>query len=166
MKFTKKLEKFFILLMILPISYMAYNAYKSKSFKDNPLSKETLHKVMQAEEKVLKLIHKKFNLSPQIPLVISDEFHSNLYGLTSYKEGKITIYLNKKRFKESEDYMIREVIPHEYAHAMVFILGEKSSKDGHTSVWQKICLKLEGKQCIQYVDNEAIVREKMNAFLR
>lgn len=166
MKFTKKLEKFFIVLMVLPLIYMAYNWYKNKSFKDNPISAQTQNRVWKAEQKVLGLIHEKFNLSPQIPLVISDEFHSNLYGLTRYKEGEITIYLNKKRFKESKDYMIKEVIPHEYAHAMVFILGAKTSKDGHTKDWQKICFELDGKQCIQYVDNEAIVRAKMNAIFR
>jgi len=161
MKLTKKLEKFFIFLMVVPLGYIAYNTYKSKSFKDNPLSNKTLQRVIKAEENILSLIHMKFNINPQIPLIVSDEFHSNLYGLTSYKDNKITIYLNKKRFKESEDYMIKEVIPHEYAHALVFMLGEKTSKDGHTALWKKICLQLEGKKCEQYVNNEAIVRQKL-----
>ena len=163
--FTKKLEKFFMLLMFLSIVYLLSNWYKSTSFKTNSLSVTTQERVLKAEEKVLALIYKKFDKRPSIPLIVSDEFHSNLYGLTSYKDGEIRIYLNKKRFKESEDYMIEEVIPHEYAHAMVFLLGKKTSKDGHTNLWQKICLELEGKQCVQYVDNEAIVREKMNSLL-
>ena len=103
-------------------------------------------------------------MNPKIPLIVSDEFHSNLYGLTSYKDKEIKIYLNKKRFKESEDYMIEEVIPHEYAHAMVFLLGKKVSEDGHTQIWQKICIELEGSQCERYVDNEEIVRQKMGDF--
>jgi len=166
MKFTKTLERFFIFLMALAIAYLVSNWYKSTSFKENPLSQKTQTRVLKAEDKALSLINERFQLRPIIPLIISDEFHSNLYGLTVYKDNEIKIYLNKKRFKESEDYMINEVIPHEYAHAMVFLLGKKTSKDGHTPLWQKICLELEGKQCIQYVDNEAIVREKMNSFFK
>jgi len=163
---TKNMEKFFIVLMLLAVAYLVSNWYKSKVFKDNPISYKAQERVLKAEEKVLSLINKKFDKKPQIPLIVSDDFNSNLYGLTVYKDNQIKIYLNKKRFQESEDYMIEEVIPHEYAHAMVFLLGKKTSKDGHTSLWQKICLELEGKQCVQYVDNEAIVREKMNSFFR
>ena len=58
--------------------------------------------------------------------------------------------------------MIEEVIPHEYAHAMVFVLGEKSEGDGHTALWQKICKQLDGKLCERYVDGEEIIRQKMS----
>jgi predicted SprT family Zn-dependent metalloprotease len=109
----------------------------------------------------LALIEQKFKLKTDIPLVISDEFNSKLYGLTSYKDARIAIYLNKKRFRESVDYMIDEVIPHEYAHAMVFMMGARTSEDGHTKLWQKVCLELGGIQCERYVDSEEIVRQKM-----
>ena len=161
MKFTKSLEKFFILSMLIAIGYLLYNWNQSRAFKNNPISQNIQNRVNSAEAKVLGLIRKKFNIDLDIPLIISDEFHSNLYGLTSYKDQEIKIYLNKKRFKESEDYMIEEVIPHEYAHAMVFVLGKNVSGDGHTKIWQELCVELEGKNCVQYVDNEEIVRAKM-----
>jgi len=161
MKFTKSLEKFFILSMLLATGYLLYNWSQNAAFKNNPISPKIQKRVDLAEEKVLTLIRKKFNVNLHLPLIISDEFHSNLYGLTTYEENEIKIYLNKKRFKESEDYMIEEVIPHEYAHAMVFVLGKNVSGDGHTKIWQEICIELEGKNCVQYVDNEEIVRAKI-----
>ena len=161
MRFTKSLEKFFILSVLIAISYLLYNWNQSRVFKNSPLSQKIQNRVNVAEAKVLSLIRTKFNTELDIPLIISDEFHSNLYGLTTYKDQEVKVYLNKKRFKESEDYMIDEVIPHEYAHAMVFVLGKNVSGDGHTRVWQDICVQLEGKNCVQYVDNEEIVRAKM-----
>jgi len=161
MKFTKSLEKFFIFSILLAVAILVYNWNQSRKFKNNPLSQTTLKRVEKAQSKVLLLIQQKYKRDLNIPLIISDEFHSSLYGLTSYKAGELKIYLNKKRFKESEDYMINEVIPHEYAHAMVFVLGKDRSEDGHTRLWQEICLELEGKNCVRYVDNEEIVRAKM-----
>jgi len=164
MKFTKRLEMFFLLLILTATIYLGYNWYKGTSFKNNPISLSAQLRIDKAEQKVLSLIQKRFKMNPKIPLVVSDEFHSNLYGLTSYKDKEIKIYLNKKRFKESEDYMIEEVIPHEYAHAMVFLLGKKISEDGHTKLWQKICMELEGSLCERYVNNEEIIRQKMGSF--
>jgi len=162
-KLTKKLEKFFLLLMLVPLVYMANSWFQSKKFKDSPLPSAVQTRIQERETQVVNLIRQKFNVRvDNIPLIVSDEFSSRLYGLTAYKEGEIAIYLNKKRFKESENYMIEEVIPHEYAHAMVFILGEKTSEDGHTALWQKICKELDGKLCERYVDGEEIIRQKMN----
>jgi len=161
-KLTKKLEKFFLLLMLVPLVYMANSWFQAKKFKDSPLSTTTQKRIQARENEVLDLIAKKFNIEVNIPLIVSDEFSSSLYGLTAYKEGELTVYLNKKRFKESENYMIEEVIPHEYAHAMVFILGEKTNEDGHTLLWQKICKQLDGKLCERYVDGEEIIRQKMH----
>lgn len=161
MHFTHKLEKIFMISIAAALGLLAYNQYQSYHFKHSPLSTEIRQRVHKKEAEVLALIEQRFNLKPDIPLIISDEFHSNLYGLTSYKDGHIAVYLNKKRFKESVNYMIDEVIPHEYAHAMVFILGSRLSDDGHTKLWQKVCLELGGIQCERYVDNEEIVRQKM-----
>ena len=161
MHFTHKLEKMFIISIVAALGYLAYNMYQSYAFKHSPLSVVIQERVQKKEAEVLALIENKFKLKTDIPLVISDEFNSNLYGLTSYKDARIAIYLNKKRFRESVDYMIDEVIPHEYAHAMVFMLGARMSEDGHTKLWQKICLELGGRQCERYVDSEEIVRQKM-----
>lgn len=161
MQFKHKLEKTFILSVGLALAYLIYSQSQSYAFKHSPLSEDTQARVQKKKVHTQTLMAQKFNITADIPLIISDEFHSSLYGLTSYKNSKITIYLNKKRFKESTDYMIDEVIAHEYAHAMVFLLGKKVSDDGHTKLWQKICVELEGRHCERYVDNEEIVRQKM-----
>ncbi len=161
-KLTAKLEKFFLVVMIVPLLYMANSWYQAKSFKESPLSLQTQKRIKHRQNQVLDLINKNFRINKNIPLIISDEFSSRLYGLTSYENGRIRVYLNKKRFKESEDYMIEEVIPHEYAHAIVFALGKRTTADGHTKLWEKICKQLDGKNCEQYVDGEEIVRQKMN----
>lgn len=161
MHFTHKLEKIFIIAIVAAAGYLVYSQYQSYTFKHSPLSAAIQERVQKKEAEVLGLIEQKFKLKTDIPLIISDEFHSNLYGLTSYKDARIAVYLNKKRFRESVDYMIDEVIPHEYAHALVFMLGAKTSEDGHTKLWQKICLELGGRQCERYVDGEEIVRRKM-----
>lgn len=161
MHFTHKLEKIFILAIVAAVGYLVYSQYQSYTFKHSPLSLAIRDRVHMKENEVLALMKQKFKLTADIPLIISDEFNSNLYGLTSYKDARIAVYLNKKRFKESVDYMIDEVIPHEYAHALVFMLGAKTSQDGHTKLWQKICLELGGRQCERYVDSEEIVRQKM-----
>ncbi len=161
MRFTKNLEIFFIVLVALSLSLILYNWYQSHQFDTKPVSEAIQKRVKERESRVLSLIREKYGLEPDIPLIVSDQFHSRLYGLTGYKEGEVRIYLNKKRFKESSDYMVDEVIPHEYAHAMLFLLGKKTPGDGHTKLWNKICLELDGRYCERYVDNEEIVRQKM-----
>ncbi len=161
MRFTRKLEHFFILMILLSLGVMGYNWYAQSSFENNPLNPRIQKRIDSAQQKVVSLIDRHYGLRPHILLIVSDEFDSRLYGLTSYKDKQLKIYLNKKRFKESEEYMIEEVIPHEYAHAIHFISEGISSKDGHTPKWQEICKVLEGVRCERYVDNEDIVRQKM-----
>ena len=158
----QRLEKLFLLAIIIPLVYIIYSWYQSNSFKNNPLALRTQQAIKHRQNEVLMLIRQKYGVSlDNIPLIVSDEFSSQLYGLTGYKNERIVIYLNKKRFRESERYMIEEVIPHEYAHALMFVLKQKSSHDGHTQLWQQICLALDGKECIRYVDNEEIIAQKM-----
>jgi len=161
MSITKKLEVFFILLIFLSLGYISYSYYQTKYFKNNPLSKKIQERIIQRENEVVTLMKRHYRINVEIDMFVSDEFSSQLYGLTQHKDGQIRIYLNKKRFKESENYMIEEVIPHEYAHALVFALNQQSTKDGHTQLWQAICLKLDGKICTRYVDNEEIIAQKM-----
>lgn len=161
MSITKKLEIFFILLILFSLGYISYSYYQNEHFNHNPLSPEIQEKIIQRENEVVSLIKRHYRINVDIDMSVSDEFSSQLYGLTQYHDGQIRIYLNKKRFKESKNYMLEEVIPHEYAHALVFALNEHRTKDGHTQLWQDICLKLDGKICTRYVDNEEIISQKM-----
>jgi predicted SprT family Zn-dependent metalloprotease len=83
-----------------------------------------------------------------------------------YSSNKqIKIYLNKNRFKENEEYMIDDVMPHEYAHAIMFELGNFSDENkGHPKKWQTICKKLNGLRCDRFVNHQDILIEKLNIF--
>lgn len=103
-----------------------------------------------------------FGMRYKFPLIITDKIPGKLYGLTSYKNGKIKIFLNKKVMQESMSYIISDVIPHEYAHALLFKLGKYSHmQEGHSKLWQDTCKKLGGKDCKQYVNQKEIILSKM-----
>ena len=68
---------------------------------------------------------------------------------------------NKNHFKESLNYMIQSVIPHEYAHAVMFYLKDFSTQNsGHSKKWQTICETLSQKQCDRYANQHDILIEK------
>ena len=58
--------------------------------------------------------------------------------------------------------MINNVLPHEYAHALMFVFGNITNKNGgHTKQWQNICLSLEGKKCDRFVKHIDIMMGKL-----
>ena len=160
--FTKKLELFFLTVIIVATVILGFNYYKSYSFKHNPLPQAYLEKIHAKENDVLNHMQKNFDLRIKFPLIITDKIPGRLYGLTSYENGNITIYLNKKVMQESFDYILSDVIAHEYAHALLFSLHKNSNtKDGHSTLWQVTCSKLGGKYCRQYVNQHEIIMSKM-----
>ncbi len=160
--FKKKLEFIFISVILLSIAALSYNYYKSYSFKNNDIPDNYKQLIINEEQEILSLMQKNFGFTFKVPLIVTDKFKGKLYGLTSYKNGEIKIYLNKKVMQESMDYMVESVIAHEYAHALMFKLGHLHVKDkGHSKLWQQTCVKLGGKDCQQYVDREEIIMSKM-----
>ena len=160
--FKKKLEIIFISVILLALSILGYNYYKSYSFKNNDISKIYKQRIQSEEQRVLQNMQKNFGFTFKVPLIVTDKFKGKLYGLTSYKNGEIKIYLNKKVMQESMDYMVESVIAHEYAHALMFKLGHLHEKNaGHSKKWQETCVKLGAKDCQQYVDREEIIMSKM-----
>lgn len=160
--FTKKLETIFILMMLISSGVLAYNYYNSYSFKHNPLPQKYLNAIEAKELDVIQHMQNSFGVSYKFPLIVSDKIPGRLYGLTSYKNGKIEIYLNKKVMQESFAYMIDSVIAHEYAHALIFALGrDTKERAGHSNEWQETCVLLGGKDCQQYVDQHEIIMSKM-----
>ena len=160
--FAKKLETIFLLTIIIAISILGYNYYKSYTFKNNDISVQYKKLIKDKEIEVLQNMQSQFGFVFKVPLIVTDKFKGRLYGLTSYKNGDIKIYLNKKVMQESMEYMVNSVIAHEYAHALMFKLGHiHTTKDGHSKEWQKTCVKLGGKDCQQYVDQREIIMSKM-----
>ena len=160
--FKKKLELLFIAIIFFALAILAFNFYNSYTFKHNPLPQSYQDKISEKEKEVLFYMQKNFSYSHKFPLVITDKIPGRLYGLTSYEGGKIKIYLNKKVMKESFDYIISDVIAHEYAHALLFKQNHFNQKnDGHSKLWQETCQKLGGKNCQQYVNQHEIILSKM-----
>jgi len=160
--FKKKLEFIFVSVMLLAISVLVLNYYNSYTFKNNDIPQSYKDRIQAKEKEVLYNMQRQYGVTLDIPLIVTDKFKGRLYGLTSYENGEIKIYLNKKVMQESMDYMIDSVIAHEYAHALMFAQGHLHTKeDGHSQLWQKTCIKLGAKDCQQYVDQQEIIMSKM-----
>ena len=158
----KRLEFIFLGMVVFATIFLVSNYYKSVSFKNNPLPKKYIDKIEQKEQEVLQNMQKNFGIVYQFPLIVTDKIPGRLYGLTSYQNGDIKIYLNKKVMQESFKYMLDSVIAHEYVHALLFRLGHITDKDGgHSKEWRETCIKLGGKDCQRYVDQKEIIMSKM-----
>lgn len=137
--------------------------YNDSHFKNNPLPLNIVKQINQKKYQLQKIVKEKYNINFNIPILISDKMPNNLFGLAVYtQKHEIKIVLNKNRFKESVDYMIDFVLPHEYAHAVMFKLGKfKEENEGHSKQWQQICLTLGGKQCDRYVNHKDVIYGKI-----
>lgn len=164
--FIKKLNLFFLIITVLGSIFLVYSWIETYKFKNTPLDEKIVYKVKQKQIYLQNLSSKRFGISKKIPVIISDKMPSKLFGAATLNtKNEIKIYLNKKRFKESTKYMIEDVLPHEYAHAIMFAIGDTTNKNGgHTIKWQKICLALEGNKCDRYVDHDDIIIGKTNFF--
>jgi len=160
---TKKIQIIFFVISIIALIILFRNMYFSYSFKNNPLSDEYKILIIDEEQRVLKNMRKNLGYSYKFPIIITDKIPGKIYGLTSLEEdGSIKIYLNKKAMRESMDYIISDVIAHEYAHALLFKSGDyKKQKDGHSNLWKKICTKLGGRKCEKYVNSHDVIMGKL-----
>jgi len=152
--------KIFSIITIGSLILLIYSWYKDYQFDNNPLSKDISQKIAAKKFEIKRLIKNKYQTNIEFDLIVTNKMNSNLFGLASYdvNTNEIKIYLNKKRFKESLDYMIEDVMPHEYAHALMFSFGSFSNKNsGHTVAWQKICKNLNGKRCDRFVNHNDIL---------
>ena len=142
---------------------LAVVIYKNYRFKNNPLPLEIQEKIIKKQHYLRNLAFQKFGIKNYIPVIINDKMPDNLFGLAVFtKEREIKIILNQNRFQESVEYMIDYVLPHEYAHTVMFALGDFSQDDGgHTKKWQNICLALEGKKCDRYVNHKDVIFGKV-----
>ncbi|WP_072682027.1 SprT-like domain-containing protein [Arcobacter sp. LA11] len=164
--FLKKLKIFFIIVVILGTLFLVYSWYKNYQFKNNPLNQNIVEKINKKHKELEILTYQKFNIKRKIPVTVSDKMPSKLYGAATFsKSGQIQIFLNKKYFQESLEYMIDDVLPHEYAHALMFVKGNTTNqKGGHTKEWQNICKSLNGLRCDRFVNIDDIIIGKTNFF--
>jgi len=154
--------KIFAIFTLISVVLLIFVFYKDKQFQNNPLKSQTIKKLQIKNNFIKQKIKQHYNIKVNIPIIIEDQLPNNLFGLASYKKGTIKIFLNKKRFQENENYMINYVLPHEYAHALMFYFGDFTKQNGgHTKRWQQICLNIGGEKCDRFVDHNDILIEKL-----
>jgi hypothetical protein len=160
----EKFYKTFAFIVLSSLIGLFYITYENEKFFNNPLDKEVLLKVDKKIFFLKQRVYQLYGVKVSFPVEIVQKIPDNLYGLATYsKDGKIRVLLNKNRFKENENYMIDYVLPHEYAHAMMFYFGNFTKQNGgHTKKWQQICLSLGGKKCDRYVGQNDILLEKVS----
>ncbi|MBL6969860.1 MAG: SprT-like domain-containing protein [Campylobacterales bacterium] len=158
----KNIFRIFTAVVAISMVLLMVISYNNSKYDGKELPLEIQTKLKQKEYHIQKLIVQKYNKNINIPIIISDKIKDNLFGLAVYDQNSIKIILNKNRFQESSDYMIDYVLPHEYAHALMFVFRDFTKENGgHTLKWQKICLDLEGKKCDRFVKHDDIVLGKL-----
>lgn len=162
-----KIISIFFMVTVLGIIGLLFLFYDNHQFQSTELSQEIKIKIAQKEQGILQKIRNKYGISFKVPIIISNKLPNRNFGMAIYdpKSKKIAIYLNKNRFKESENYMINDVLPHEYAHALMFHFKNFSNRNsGHTKAWQQACINLGGIKCTRFVNHQDIVLNKTNFF--
>lgn len=159
--------RIFLFLTLFSLAGLVYITKEKNEFFNNPLSDETFQKIELKTAELERRTYEKFGLKVKIPIYVVDSIHNNLFGMATMNNGReITIILNKNRFKENEQYMIDFVLPHEYAHALMFVLEDFSNENGgHSQKWEEICKQLGGKRCERFVGDDDILIEKIG-FMR
>ena len=171
----KRLNIVFISMMIVAVSVLGNNFYNSYKFNNNDIPDSYKQQIYDKEQEILQKMQTKFGFMFKVPLIVTDKLGDNLYGLTTYKNGEVKIYLNKNIMQERMDYMLNNIIAHEYAHAILFKRENRDngaaakhyreknphSKCGHTQEWKDTCIKLGGESCQQYINQDEIIKFKM-----
>ncbi|WP_024954104.1 SprT-like domain-containing protein [Sulfurospirillum arcachonense] len=159
----KKIQFIFIVISLLALVILIRNWYSTYNFNKNPIPQKYQEAIAKEEQRVLVNMQKNFGFQYKVPIIITDKIPGKIYGVTSLgQDGSVKIYLNKKVMKESIEYIISNVIAHEYAHAVLFKIHAYNNKnDGHSKLWQNTCVKLGGAKCEQYVNSHDVIMKKL-----
>ncbi|MDY0121053.1 MAG: SprT-like domain-containing protein [Sulfurimonas sp.] len=163
-RLLSKIQNLSLGVVFLALAYLTYNYYETQKFKNNPIPSSMQERIDQKAKEIEAIIQKVYNIDFEVPIYVSDKLPKQAFGITLMnKQNKIAIYLNKNVMRESFDYMIDDVLPHEYAHALLFRMqrGYAREGDGHSLEWQEICLKLGGSRCDRFVNHDDVIREKL-----
>jgi SprT protein len=161
MRLNLSLKILFSTILLLGFTILFFNFQKNSKWENGEIPKDVSLKIEKKRVEMENRIRKIYGINPNFPLYISEKLPSNTFGVTTFDGQNIEIILNKKRLKESLTYILEDVIPHEFAHAVIFYFREDGGKDGHNWKWQKVCQKLEGTHCEKYVDHQDLIFQKI-----
>ena len=154
----------FFIITVLALVGLFFLFQEQSHFKKSELSTPIQQRIVKKEQDILQRIKRYYKLNFKAPIIISDKLPDKNFGMATFdtRTQEIVIYLNKNHFFESEDYMINDVLPHEYAHALMFALGHFDKRNsGHTKAWQRACQNLGGIKCDRFVNHQDIVIDKI-----
>jgi hypothetical protein len=153
----------FLFITLLSVLGLLYITAEKNKFYNNPLPQNTIDKIDQKHLELNRMAFEKYGVKVNIPVYVSDTLSNNLFGFAGIDQGgNILITLNKNRFQENEKYMIDAVLPHEYAHALMFLFKDYSQENGgHTQRWEEICTVISDKRCERFVQDNDILVEKL-----
>ena len=162
----ESLERIFLAIILFAMMILGYNYYGDYIF-ERDFEKRYLPSLQKKEMEILQNMQHHFGYAARFPIIITDKIPGRIYGLATFdKQKHVVIYLNKRIFKESFDYILDDVLAHEYAHALLLNRGYVDDTDGgHTVLWQRTCKALGGIHCERYVDRDDIVDRKLQKIL-
>lgn len=163
----KRLQLLFGIITVVAIVTIVYNKIEAYNFRNSPLESVITDRIEQKRVALVEKIWQLYRVDMRdVPLHISDKMGNNLYGLAHLSMGgEVSVLLNKRLLKESLEYVIDEVMPHEYAHALMFKMGKITQDDGHSQEWQERCIALGGIKCERFVDRHDVVMGKLENLL-
>lgn len=162
----RSLERLFIGIMLVASMMLGYNFYKEYRF-EHDFDRKYLLALDRKEREILQNMRERLGYAKRFPVVVTDRIPGRVYGLATFdKQGRVVIFLNKRVFKESFDYILDDVLAHEYAHALLLSRGYTTNRNGgHTPLWRRTCRALGGVHCERYVDREDVVERKLKKLL-
>ena len=162
----ESLERIFLAIILFAVMILGYNYYSDYIFEQD-FDKRYLPTLQKKEAEILRNMQRHFGYAVRFPVIITDKIPGRIYGLATFDRQKhVVIYLNKRVFKESFDYILDDVLAHEYAHALLLSRGYvDDTEGGHTALWQQTCKALGGMHCERYVDRDDVVDRKLQKIL-
>lgn len=133
-------SRFFAALTLLALLLLGFNLYRGYQFEHAELDPAIKRQIDAKVDEVIERMRAHYGSVPEVHLSIEPSLPARLYGLAMLeRSGRIRVMLNKKRLRESLDFVLDEVIAHEYAHAYMLYTGHQSTQEGHSSAWQEVC---------------------------
>ena len=104
----RRINQLFFVVLLGALGLFLYNLYSDYLFENNPLSADIQHKIAQKKRVIIDRAFRHYGIHFDPPIIISDQMDAAMFGLAVYKrDGTIQVLLNKKRFRENVNYMIR-----------------------------------------------------------
>ncbi len=157
----QQLKFIFLFMIISGTIFIIHNLYITWEFNNFPLDKSMRLAIDQKRDELISRTLSSYDIYLPVPVKI-ENLPDNLYGVTIYNRGDIYIILNRKMFRESFEYILSTVLPHEFAHAVILAKSDfTDNENSHSNEWQNICIELQGKNCEQFVNIDDVISDKI-----